>query len=71
MEKKIEDLKNIGHTVKYLRCNNAGEHQSKMTEMCQKRNVEMRYMAMYITQMNGVVERKIAVLLNEIGRAHV
>ena len=64
VEKKIEELKNMGHTVKYLCCDNAGEHQSKMTEMCQKHNVEMEYMAPYTPQMNGVVERRIAVLLN-------
>ena len=64
VEKKIEDLKNMGHTVKYLRCDNAGEHQSKMTEMCKKYNIEMEYTAPYTPQMNGVVERRIAVLLN-------
>ena len=64
MEKKIEELKNMGHTVKYLRCDNAGEHQSKMAEMCKKYSVEMEYTAPYTPQMNGVVERRIAVLLN-------
>ena len=54
----------MGHTVKYLRCDNAGEHQSRMIEMCQKHNVEMEYTAPYTPQMNGVVERRIAVLLN-------
>ena len=57
-------MKNLGHTVKYLRCDNAGEHQAKMAEMYEKYNVEMEYTAPYTPQMNGVVERRIAVLLN-------
>ena len=64
VEKKMEDLKNLGHTVKYLRCNIAGEHQTKMAEMCGKYNVEMEYTAPYTPQMNCVVERRIVVLLN-------
>ena len=54
----------MGHTVKYLRCDNAGERQSKMAEMCKKYSVEMEYTARYTPQMNGVVERRITVLLN-------
>lgn len=55
----------MGHTIlKYLRCYNAGEHQSKTTEMCENNNVEMEYMPPYTPQINGVVECRITVVLN-------
>ena len=64
VEKKIEDLKSMGHTVKYLHCDNAGEYQYKMEEMCKKHNVELEYTAPPTPQINGVVECRIAELLN-------
>ena len=30
VEETILYLKNLGHTVKYIRCYNAGEHQTKL-----------------------------------------
>jgi len=56
-------LKGLGHTVKYLRCDNAGEHQAKLQKVCEKFGIELEYTAPYTPQMNGVVERRIAVLL--------
>ena len=54
----------LGHTVKYLRCDNAGEHQTKLKKVCETYKVEMEYTAPHTPQMNGVVERRISVLLN-------
>ena len=63
VEEHVEYLKGMGHTVKYLRCDNAGEHQVKLQKVCEKFGVQLEYTALYTPQMNGVVERRIAVLL--------
>ena len=36
VEEHVEYLKGMGHTVKYLRCDNAGEHQVKLQKVCEK-----------------------------------
>ena len=64
VEEQIEYLKGQGHTVKYIRCDNAGEHQEKLRKVCGKYGVQLEYTAPYTPQLNGVVERRIAVLLN-------
>ena len=64
VDEHIEYLKGLGHVVKYIRCDNAGEHQEKLRKVCEKWGIELEYMAPYTPQMNGVVERRIAVLLN-------
>ena len=63
VEEYFEYLKGMGHAVKYLRCDNAGEHQAKLQKVCEKFGVQLEYTAPYTPQMNGVVERRIAVLL--------
>ena len=63
VEEHVEFLKGMGHTVKYLRCDNAGEHRTKLQKVCEKFGIELEYTAPYTPQMNGVVERRIAVLL--------
>ena len=64
VEHRIKHLSDLGHTVKYLRCDNAGEHGAKLKKVCDTYNVVMEYTAPHTPQMNGVVERRIAVLLN-------
>ena len=49
---------------KYIRCDNTGEHQEKLRKVCGKYGVQLEYTAPYTPQLNGVVERRIAVLLN-------
>ena len=41
-----------------------GEHQAKQQKVCENHGVELEYTAPYTPQMNRVVERRIAVLLN-------
>ena len=64
VEEHTQYLKGLGYVVKYIRCDNAGEHQSKMKNVCEKYGIELEYMAPHTSQMNGVVEQCIAVLLN-------
>jgi len=64
VEEQVEYLKGLEHRVKYIRCDNAGEHQGKLQKVCEKFGIELEYTAPYTPQMNGVIERIIAVLLN-------
>ena len=49
--------------MKYLQCDNAGEHQAKLQKVCNLHNVELEYTAQHTPQMNGVCKRRIAVNL--------
>ena len=64
VEEQVGYLKGLDHRVKYIRCDNAGEHQGNLQKVCEKFGIELEYTAPYTPQMNGVVERRIAVLLN-------
>ena len=50
-----------GYTVKHLRCDNAGEHQGKLLEVCSKFGIQIEYTAPNTPQQNGQIERMIAV----------
>ena len=65
----IHQLRNKGKTVKYIRCDNAGEN-IKLKEECdrQKLGIEFEFTAPNTPQQNGVVERKFATLYGR-GRA--
>ena len=64
----IHQLRNKGKTVKYIRCDNAGEN-IKLKEECdrQKLGIEFEFTAPNTPQQNGVVERKFATLMEEEG----
>ena len=64
VEAQVEYLKGLEYRVKYIRCDNAGEHRGKLQKVCEKIGIELEYTALYTPQMHGVVERRIAVLLN-------
>jgi hypothetical protein len=53
-------LKGKGMSVKQLRCDNAGEHQTKLKRVCERNGIDMEYTLPCTPQMNGVVERQIA-----------
>jgi transposase InsO family protein len=44
--------------VKYLRSDNAGKHQTKLPDLCNKLVIQLEYTAPYTPQHNGAVERK-------------
>jgi transposase InsO family protein len=50
-----------GFAIKYLRCDNAGEHQKKLKKVYDSHRIEIEYTAPNTAQMNGVVERRIVV----------
>ena len=64
VEEQVEYLKGWEHRVKYIHCDNDGEHQGKLQKVCENFAIELEYTAPYTPQMNRVVERRIAVLLN-------
>ena len=59
----IRELRNKGKTVKYIRCDNAGENL-KLKEECDRLNlgIEFEFTAPNTPQQNGIVERKFATL---------
>jgi hypothetical protein len=60
LENHCKFLKGRGLDVKHLRCDNAGEHQTKLKKICERKGIDMEYTPPYTPQMNGVVERRIA-----------
>ena len=65
----IRELWNKGKTVKYIRCDNAGENV-KLKEECDRLNlgIEFEFTAPSTPQQNGIVEQKFATLYGR-GRA--
>jgi Integrase core domain len=60
-------LKGRGTPVKYLRCDNAGEHGNELKRVCAEEGVILEMTAPNTPQQNGVVERKI---VTDRNRAH-
>ena len=67
----LRKLNDRGHTVKYIRCDDAGENKS-LKQKCQEanekflRDVEFEFTARSTPQLNGKVERKIATITRQI-----
>ena len=55
-------MTSCGTPVKYLCCDNAGEHQSNLQRSCKKEKVTLEYTDLHTPQLNGVTERKFAVI---------
>ena len=45
--------------MKFIRCDNAGEHQSKLQDFCKGRGIILEYTAPNTPKQNGRVEKKI------------
>ncbi len=60
----IKYLRGLNYVVKYLRCDNGGEHQEKLRRVCNLYNVVLEYTAPHTPQMNGVYKCRIAVNLS-------
>ena len=52
-------LKGKGKQVKFIRCDNAGEQQGELEEVCREFGITLEKVAPNTPQMNGKVERKI------------
>ena len=50
-------LEQLRGSIKYMRCDNAGENVSHLAAVCRKFGIQMEYTAPYTPQTNGVVER--------------
>ena len=53
-----------GFKAKYIRCDDTGEHQTKVQKVCEENGVILEYTAPHIYNMNGIVERRYGVNLN-------
>ena len=51
-----------GTEINYLCCNNLGEHQSKMKNMCEKEKVMLNYTTLQMPQLNGFIKRIFTVI---------
>ncbi len=63
----VENQKVIGHPVKYIRCDGAGENEEPLKKLCNTYGIVMEKTAPDTPQQNGVVERRITLLRQ---RAH-
>ena len=58
----ITMMKGLDLKVKYIRCDNAGEHQSKLQNFCKEQGIVLEYTAPNSPKQNGRVEKKIHIL---------
>ena len=56
MEEFFERMTSYGTSFKYLRCNNALEHQSKVQMLCKKDKFMLEYTTLHNHQLNAVIE---------------
>jgi len=64
VKQHLDELKGKGKHMKYLRCDNAPEHSAKLANICKEHGVHIEFMAPYMLQQNGIVERKIVMDCN-------
>ena len=58
-------VKSANHTVKFVRCDNAGENVNQLQDACEGiTGITMEYTAPYTPEQNGVVERAFASVRN-------
>ena len=62
MEDFFEKTTSRGTPVEYLRCDTAGEHQSKLQRACEKEKVALEYTTPHTPQLSGVIERRFSVI---------
>ena len=58
----IAQARRLDLVVKIIRCDNSGENTEHLEEIARENGIQMEYTSPYTPQMNGVVERRIAVL---------
>lgn len=59
----ILELRGLNFQVTILRCDNAGENANPLRLLCLEHGVRLEFTAPNTPQMNGIVERRIAVLI--------
>jgi transposase InsO family protein len=58
----ISQVKVFKHEIKIIRCDNAGENVRHIQDIARENGLLMEFTSPYTPQMNGVAERRIAVL---------
>ena len=58
----VTKINGLGLKVKYLRCDNAGEHQQELQEYCNEVGIVLEYTAPNTPKQNGRVEKKIHII---------
>ena len=53
----VKELNGLGHMVKYIRCDNAGEHMSALQDFSKEKGIILEYTAPYTPKQNGRVEK--------------
>jgi len=64
VQKVIEKLKGLKHSVKYFRCDNAGENMKAITEVFDKEGITAEHTPPYSPEFNGVNEQRLTILLH-------
>ena len=61
----LKKFKAAEHTVKYARCDNAGENTKQLRKACEEAmGIILEFTAPYTLEQNGVVERAFATVCN-------
>ena len=58
----VTEINGLGLKVRYIRCDNAGEHQEALKKYCLEIGIVLEYTAPNTPQQNGRVEKKIHIL---------
>ena len=62
LDQLIQQVKKLSHQVFIIRCDNAGENTRHIQDISRKYGLKVEFTSPYTPQMNGVVERRLAVL---------
>ena len=65
MEDFFKNMMSCGNLVKYLRCDNAGEHKSKLQRACEKETVASEYTTPHTPQLSDVIKRRLSAIKKE------
>jgi transposase InsO family protein len=60
VDELLTQLRAMERPVKFLRCDNAGEHRAQLVAVANKHGVQLEYTAPHTPQQNGKVERRFA-----------
>jgi hypothetical protein len=58
----VVNQKELGHPVKYMKCDGAGENEEPLGQLCLKHGIVMEKTAPDTPQQNGVMERRITLI---------
>ena len=57
MDNRCAAMKNLGHNIKHVHCDNAGENSTALQCACAKHGIELERAAPNVPQFNGCIER--------------